>query len=370
MSLVKNRIFVFSAILLCFLSAPTWAGGYWKNFVYTMTNSSEGNQIIELKQTFWGGFYESQRYDTGGLGSGDGLGNQGGIVADPYENLLFVVNAGSHTISVFKRTQHYRLELVEQVDSRGQRPVSLTRFGNLLYVVNAGSDSIAGFYIKKNGQLKFIDNSVHMLSGRGAGPAQIGFSNWGDTLIVTEKATNLIARFPVDYRGVAGAPAFTISAGETPFGFAFDRFNTLLITEAAGGAPDGSSVSSYNVLNDGSLEVISATIPTTESAACWLVISKNGRYAFTTNAASSSISAYRVSRTGKLDLLNADGVAASTGEGTAPVDMTLSPNGRILYVLSANVGKVMAFKVFGRGQLKLLEEIDGLPAGLNGLASF
>ena len=67
-----------------------------------------------------------------------------------------------------------------------------------------------------------------------------------------------------------------------------------------------------------SFQTISGSVPTTETAACWVAISGDGRYAYVTNTASNTISGYAVSPRGELSLLVADGISGTTGAG--PVD--------------------------------------------------
>jgi 6-phosphogluconolactonase len=222
---------------------------------------------------------------TGGNGTDGGLGNQGGVILSEPHRWLYAVNAGSDSISVF-RARMGGLTLIDTVASGGSQPVSLTRHDNLLYVLNAGSDSIAGFTINDNGTLSPLAGSVRSLSGTGTAPAQIGFTPRGDVLVVTEKATNTITTFLVAEDGRPGPAIVNPSAGETPFGFDFDRYSHLLVSEAAGGAPDASSLSSYEIQEDGTVVVLASAVPTTETAACWVEMSRNGRYAFTTNAGS------------------------------------------------------------------------------------
>jgi 6-phosphogluconolactonase (cycloisomerase 2 family) len=364
-----RKLFILSLLLsLCSLALPARAGSFDTGRVFTMTNAIDGNAILTFSHRPRQGLVQTDSIATGGNGTGSGLGNQGGVILSRHHRWLYAVNAGSDSISVF-RVGRNGLTRVETVDSGGIQPVSLTRHGDLLYVLNAGSDSIAGFTVHADGTLTPLPGSVRMLSGTGTGPAQIGFSPWGDTLVVTEKATNLITTFVVDSDGLPGTAVVNPSAGATPFGFAFDRYGHLLVSEAAGGAPDASSVSSYDIAEDGSLVVLAAAVPTTESAACWVETSRNGRYAFTTNAGSSSISAFRAGRDGSLTLTTADGVAASTGAGSAPIDLALSGRGNHLYALSANNGSIAAFRVLGNRRLEPVPGTSGLPTTVNGLAA-
>jgi hypothetical protein len=70
-----------------------------------------------------------------------------------------------------------------------------------------------------------------------------------------------------------------------------------------------------------------------------------------------------------LTLRDADGVAATTGPGSAPADAALSAGSRFLYTLNGGNGSVSAFRVDGNGALIPLLTLTGLPAGANGLAA-
>ena len=59
---------------------------------------------------------------------------------------------------------------------------------------------------------------------------------------------------------------------------------------------------------NGTITPITPNVATTETAACWVVVTMNGRYTYTTNTGSNSISGYRIGHDGSLVLLDADGV--------------------------------------------------------------
>jgi 6-phosphogluconolactonase len=151
----------------------------------------------------------------------------------------------------------------------------------------------------------------------------------------------------------------------TPFGFAFAKRNDLIVSEAFGGAPDASAVSSYNVDAD-TFEVVSPAVGTTQTAACWVVISNNGKYAYVTNTGSGSISSYRIERDGSITLLEAQ--AGLTGEGSSPIDMALSNNGQFLYALGAMSDAISIFRVRENGTLEALGSVE-VPEGAVGLAA-
>jgi len=81
------------------------------------------------------------------------------------------------------------------------------------------------------------------------------------------------------------------------------------------------------------VNVISASVPTGQTATCW--IKYFGDYALTTNNGGSSVSILSVDDYGSLALV--DGAAATTEEDVfQPVDFEISPDGAFVYVLSTN----------------------------------
>ena len=139
------------------------------------------------------------------------------------------------------------------------------------------------------------------------------------------------------------------------------------VSEAFGGAAGAAALSSYRFADAAPAQpiIISASVGTTQSAACWVVITPNGRYAYTTNTASGTISLYGVQRGGQLSLLQ--GVAATSGAG--PIDAAISPNGRRLFVLDAGSDTIAAFSVARDGTHGNPSSVGGVPDGSNGLAA-
>ena len=330
--------------------------------VYTMTNSASGNQVLVYNRSSDGSIAFQGSYATNGLGSGAGLGSQSALTLSHNNHLLFAVNAGSNQISSFAVTES-GLELVDVVGSGGTLPISLTSYKDWLYVLNAGgSGNISGFVVGQDGSLSSLGGSTQPVSNGGvrAAPAlaQIAFSSDGSTLVVTEKSTNLIDTYVV-VNGLAGTPISNPSAGATPFGFAFDRHGHAIVSEASG------SVSSYHIDN-GELNVISPAVVNTQVAACWIAISNNGKYAYTTNAGSGSISSYRIAEDGALTLLNP--TASVIGAGSSPVDMAFSNNGQTLYALANGAHAISILQMNTDGSLASQGAVS-VPVGVVGLAA-
>jgi 6-phosphogluconolactonase (cycloisomerase 2 family) len=183
-------------------------------------------------------------------------------------------------------------------------------------------------------------------------------------LVVTEKATNKIDTYTVNEDGIASGPQVFASNGSVPFGFAFDIWGHAIVSEAATGA-----LSSYAVAPNGALSVISPSVLAVgQRAACWVVTTKNGRFAYTTNAASGTISGYGVASNGKLTLLDANGITAQPG-GT-PLDMSISHDNQFLYAFNNGSHAINVYKIQANGSLSDLGNVPGLPAGGAGLAAW
>ncbi len=336
--------------------------------VFTMTNSPSGNSVVAYNRAPDGLLTYAGTYATGGLGLSGLTGtNQGGLTLSQSGSWLFVVDAGSNQISVFRVSQFptTSLYLTDVVSSGGVAPNSVTVHGDWVYVLNSGTPNIAGFYLTAWGTLVPIPGSVRPLSGSpNPGAAEVSFSPSGTNLVVTEKSSGtngLLDGYSVNFLGVASAPVVTPSHGDTPFGFAFDPQGQAIVSEAASDA-----ASSYSVAPSGALTVVSGSVSNGGQAApCWVVATPNGQLAFTANAHTDTISAYAIGQGGTLTLLKS--VAANT-EAT-DIDMALSQNGAYLYVYDAGANAIQAFSVHSNGVLTLIQTVSGLTAGGDGLAA-
>jgi len=356
MSRVILTLVAFVALLLGPASVAAAAEGS-AGAVYTLTNTA-ANAVIVYDRSASGALTWSGTFPTGG--SGGALGSQGAIVLSDDGHWLYAVDAGSNDIVLFKVTKD-GLVSSDRIASGGTQPVSVTTSHDLVYVVNAATSSIVGFR-SNDGKLSAIPGSIRTFAGSGA--AQIQFSPSGRALVVTEKTTSTLDVFIVGKDDAAGPATSYASSGTTPFGFAFGRHDDLVVSEAAGAAPL-SAASSYELSKDGTLTAVSRSIPTTQAAACWVAVTKDGRYAFTANAGSDSISTFSVDRDGALTLIFAQ-AAHSTGAHTT--DMALTENSRYLYANDGGTHMISAFRVGADGSLTRLPGVT-IPVGAFGLAA-
>lgn len=331
-------------------------------FVYVMTNKSSGNTVVQFRRANDGSLGWMTEVPTGGNGTGangaDPLGSQDSLTPSGDGQLLIAANAGSNEVSVLN-ARAGKLAWLSKSPSGGTFPNSVALFGDLVYVLNAkGTPNISGFRLDTKGSLHAIPNAIVDLPAGSAGANDIRFSLGGDRILVTVSGTNQILEFDVGDDGVAGSPVPQQSAGNAPFGIRFGHDGAVLISEAAG------SVSSYRLEGDDILDVISAAVPDTQEASCWISVTGSKRNAYISDTGSGALSSYSVGPNGEVSLLKA---IATTAAGP-PIDSALSRDSRFLYVEESPLGEVQIFRVDGASLLPI-GQVTSLPAGIQGIAA-
>jgi 6-phosphogluconolactonase len=207
--------------------------------------------------------------------------------------------------------------------------------------------------------------SSRPLSTNATAAAQISFVNEGKDLVITERATNKIITYTIK-NGLPGDMHSVNSANATPFGFGVGKNGNIFVSEAAGGANLASSLSSYHIQENGEISLINGPIATLQTAACWVAITNNGKFAFTSNAGNSStISAFNTTSNGSINL--SQSVAATPGTG--PVDAAISKNSKYYYVLANGAHQISAYKIGNDGSLTFIQSLTGINIGANGLVA-
>lgn len=347
--------------------------------VFAMTNVTAGNRIVVYRRASDGILKRVGRVPTRGLGIGTDLDTQGGLRISQDHRFLYAVNAGSDDLSVFA-VKGTSLNFVQKIDA-GDEPVALTLFGDLLYVLNGSvaGNGIRGFKVAGDGTLTPMADSFRKLSSAIAVPGTIQFSPDGKVILVTHKTTNVllspqnvIDAFTISADGMASAkPIANESHGIRPFSLAFRNDGTAIVVESFNALDTKSAASSYRLHSDGTLGVISGSVPNGQTDVCWVVITNDQRYAFTANFGSGTISSYRINSSGALSLIK--GNAAFLGDMSQPVDLSLSADGHFLFLLLRGTGGVAAFRIEEGGNLTSLGiVVGGLPVndGASGLAAY
>ena len=324
--------------------------------VFVLANQSSGNDIAVYDRQADGTLSAAGRYATGGTGGSldgsvvDHLASQGALTYDRARRLLYAVNAGSNTLSVFA-VRGDRLHRLQVVGSGGQFPVSVAVHDGVVYVLN-GRDggSIQGFLqlghvlVRIPAWHRALGLDPHATPEFVSTPGQVAFSPRGDQLVVTTKANgNQIDVFNLDpFGGPGRTPTVTPDAGAVPFAVAFDRTGRLDVAEAGPNA-----VASFVLHRNGTLTLVDR-VATGQAATCW--IAGDGAHLYVNNAGSGSVSRFDVTDTG----LTARG---TTGTDPGTIDATVSGDGRNLYVQTGASGTVDEFAIDADGSLTALGSV-------------
>jgi 6-phosphogluconolactonase (cycloisomerase 2 family) len=321
-----------------------------RSAVFVQSDNTSGNTVTAYNRDADGTLTEANTYSTGGSGGVldgsvvDHLASQGSLTYDRGSRLLYAVNAGSNTITVFA-VHGDRLHRLQVVSSGGTFPVSIAARGHLVYVLNArNGGSIQGF-VRLGDHLFRVPSWNRSLGLNPAltpeftsTPGQVAFTPDGSKLIVTTKNNlNQIDVFRLGLFGTpSSSPVVTRDPGNVPFAVTFDRSGRLQVAEAGPNA-----IATYVVNRDGTL-TFTGRVTTGQSATCW--ITTTGTEVYAGNAGSGSISRYRAAAAG----LIAQGTTA-TDAGT--VDLALSPDQHNLYAQTGAAGIVDEFAVGANGAL-------------------
>ena len=384
-----------------FLSAVHGAVFVATNHNNTKDPSEPANEVLMYNRARNGTLTLQGRFDTGGQGSGpsirfagDGLGSAHSVELSLDRRFLFVTNAGSDSVSVF-RLSKTGLTLTD-VEPTPDFPNSIAQRGNRAYVLsNDGGDGAISGYQFSNGELTPLSNSKRELDANQDAdrpdvlfnPTQVSFTPNGRHLVVTIKdgpRAGLIAGATPTGPGrvltwtvdSSGRPSQnfrqTNFSNRGPFGFSFDRNGNLLTSLFVGGPNLTASAGSFRINANGSLTGITPNVPNTQLDTCWL--ENDGRFAYGANYGSGTISSYRIGSNGSLTLLRAgagttndlpgDGVGKP--QGSTPLDIRVSDNGNWLYDVLPGSGKIAGWQINDNGSLTKIGEFGNLPDTIPG----
>jgi 6-phosphogluconolactonase len=323
------------------------AGAGW---VVTATNNPKGNALWVYKRAANGKLTKVASVLTGGRGIASEppfgfpiVDSSGSITTTPNGKLIFVVNAGSNSVTSFRVTNS-GVHRVSVAKTHGKLPISVASSGNLLYVVNEVSQNIYGWTFTPSGVLHPIAGSNQKLTAvtpkgkkdKVGVAAAIGFTSDGKVVAVTERGLprhyGEINTFVLKPGGAAGpAQAFATKGVANPFGFsAVGKYllvsNAGFVATPSGAMPNPTdfsqftgTVATYKVSPSGKVHFVS-NASSNGRAACWLIITKDGKVAVTTNTLSSG-----APPTG----------GPTSGQG-AVATMSISPNGHLHVLKQAN----------------------------------
>ena len=355
------------------VASASSARDHWSEHAHALfvETDASANSVISYARASDGSISYRATYSTDGQGAtasgatADPLASQGGLALVDSNQELIATNPGSDTVSVFN-VRGTRLDLVQQISTQGQFPVSVASFGDLVAVLNAGgAGSVIEYQLRDDGRLVPLNGQLRSLGLSNTTPpefhhgaGQVGYSPNGKFLVVTTK----LSSNDYDVFGVGPGGSLSINATSTasdnavPFAFSFDSNGRLVGVEAA-----TSSLSVYTINPNGAL-TSDGSVSDGGAALCW-VTGADG-YFFGSNAGSETVSSFRDTAAGVPSVVAA--TAASTHPGTT--DSAASPDGAFLYVESGGTGALDAFAIGSNGSLTPIETLWNLPVGFEGIA--
>jgi 6-phosphogluconolactonase (cycloisomerase 2 family) len=373
-----------ATVVVAALAAPAFASTTFSNqgarssgysgashAVFVQTDAASGNRIVAYHRAADGALSPAGSYPTGGLGGVlggsvvDHTASQGSLTYDPWHSLLYAVNAGSNTVSVFAVSGDH-LALRQVLSSGGTFPVSVAVHGDLVYVVNAldggslqGYRVFGSFLVPLPGSSRALGLNPDASPQFTNTPGQVAFTPDGSKLIVTTKANgNDIDVFDVGFGGwLSAAPVVNSEPGTVPFAITFDPYGNLVIAEAGTNA-----LATFAISGHGTLSQLDA-VGTGEAATCW--VAPAGPFLFASNAGSAAESGFTSAANGQLTLLG----ATATGAGT--VDASAAAGGQFLYVQTGGAGIVDEYAVGSSGALSQIGSVTVPDAvGGEGIVAF
>jgi len=297
------------------------------------------------------------------VGTGTSLGNQGALALSDDHSWLFAVNTGDNSVTVFS-VGDWGLTWKSKTTVSKPSPISLDVHGATLLVLSI--NGIATFHIGEDGSLWETSSWAPPAATPWQGPAEVKFSHDGTRAVVSVKGTSKLLVFTLASWTLTTAPAEFASSGATPFGFDIDQWDRVFVAEAG-----PSALSSYQLTAAAQLNVITASRANGQGAACWAIVTPNGKWAYTANAAPGTISAYTIATDGSVTLASA--IAGWTG--SHPVDFAVSWDGAYLYNLANGGGSrgIWSYKINVDGTLQAAESlVDGwaVPGNSTGLLAW
>jgi 6-phosphogluconolactonase len=337
-------------------------------YTYVNGNTVPGNTIDGFARHADGSLtpLAGSPFSAGGAGLGSGLASQGAIQVTPDGRYLLAVDAGSSQISVLRLTADGVPVLAGQpVPSGGITPVSVAVSpSGLVYVANQGNggSGYSGFRLHFDGSLTPIAGSTVTVPD-GSGLGDVFFNAPGDHLIGTRTGTSMIDSFVVLPDGhllaAKGSPFTGQGLGQLGAEFSPANPRQLFVSNAHNGALAG-TVSAYTDGLFGQLFPIgSSPYPDHQTAPCWVEISHDGRYLFTVNTGSASVSSYFINPDGSLVLIGSFAIKG----GGADIDARLSPDGKYLLVDGSGMHFVSVLRVSGGNLTEVPSSPTQLPPG-------
>jgi 6-phosphogluconolactonase (cycloisomerase 2 family) len=350
-------------------SAPEVRSGHAVVYVETNNPAAGQNAVLAFRRNpHDGSLTEIGSSATGGAGELNlpkAIGPDDGdlqVVASPDGRFLFAVNEGSNSVSAFRIHHDGRLTLVGAFDSGGVQPTSIGIAGGRLYVANRGdatsshpgtvAPSVTGFDIGDDGSLSAIPGST-VTFPVGTFATQVLASRDGRLLFVNLASLsgaaqgNTIAPFLIQPDGTLQlAPGGNVGASANPaiqLGLAFHPDLNVIYAGLTG----TNQLGVYTFDATGRTSFVAA-VPNQGIAACWVTVSRDGRFLYTGDTGTDSVGVYSLAdplHPVEIQEFALGGPHIGPGGAvqTADFELALDPSGRTLQVIGQSTSPTGSF---------------------------
>ena len=241
----------------------------------------------------------------------------------------------------------------------GAFPYSLatTPNGKFLYVTNEGfsSDSVSPYRIGSHGALTPIACTSSDCD-TGVNPLEPAITPNGKYLYVVNSNESApkgsVSIFSIASNGslkpLSCSPSSHCKAGDFPLASAITPNGKFLYVLNQ----TSDSISPFAIGSNGSLKPVTCSGCTTGNDPQGIAVSPNGKFAYVPNYTDGTISPYSINANGSLTPITCTPSSnCSGGSDSSPVSVTLSPNGKYLYLASLGDSQVLVFAVKKNGSL-------------------
>ncbi len=342
------------------------AFGKSADYIYVETNLKPANSIRAFERGDLGQLSEiaGSPFLTGGSGSGyNGVAvgpedSDQEIITNQDHSLLFAINAGSDSISVFRINNDGSLKPVEGSPflSGGNDPVSLDISGHILYVANKSGDpsrpttilpNYTTLTIESDGSLLPVSDTTNNTSREftstisvavGSSVNQVHAVPGTNIVFGDDFLADLIEHFRTDWAGgLHQLPPLTLPTSlfndtvtpRIPQGIWTHPTLPYLYV----GVPLFNKLAVYKFGPEGNLKFLGA-VPNLGETICWLRMNKSGTRLYSTETSSNSVGVYDTT-----DPENPIQIQEFQLSGTGNAfQLSLSSGGHSLYVLSPRGG--------------------------------